>query len=185
MFHSLPSPKEISGRRAGAAVAIGTPPHGPLGVQPRPLIVRCRNAESSTAIAQYDLVVLDVTQSSTDTGQGSAALGSPSNSKFANVKVSPAAKAAGTSGLYGIAQEAIVAGATGNILFSGISLCKAQSGTYTQGELVGLRDSSGAAATISRASVTQIIGMVISTSAASATQATVLLDGSVSFGTAS
>jgi len=159
--------------------------HGTLGVQPRSFIVRCRNAESSTAIAQYDLVVLDVTQSSTDPGQGSSAITAASNSKFANVKLSPAAKAAGTSGLYGIAQEAIAVGANGNVLFAGISLCKAQSGTYTQGELVGLRDSSGAAATISRASVTQVIGMVISTSAASATQATVLLDGSLSFGTAS
>ena len=157
--------------------------HGTLGVQPRPLIVRCRNAESSTAIAQYDLVVLDVTQSSTDPGQGSAAITAASNSKFANVKQSVAATGVTvkSSGLYGVAQEAIAVGATGNVLFAGTTLCKSVSGTYTQGEVVGLVASSGAAASIARVSVTQPIGMVISTSGASATQATILLDGNISY----
>jgi hypothetical protein len=157
--------------------------HGSLGLQPSPLIVRCRNSESSTAIAQYDLVVIDVTQSSTEPGQGSAAIGSASNSKFANVVRSVAAAGATvkSSGLYGVAQEAIPVGATGNVLFAGITLCKAVSGTYTQGEVVGLVASSGAAASVARVSVTQPIAMVVATSGASATQATIMLEGSISY----
>ena len=165
------------------SVLIDSPNNGVLGIQPNPVIVRCRNAESSTAIAQYDLVVLDVTQSSVDAGTGSAAVNAASNSKFANVKLSLAAVGATikSSGLYGVAQEAIAAGATGNILFAGVTLCKTVSGTYTQGEVVGLVASSGGAGAVARVSVTQPIGMALVTTGASSTQATILLDGRISY----
>ena len=165
------------------SILLNSPNQGTIGIQPRSVIVRCRNAESSTAIAQYDLVVLDVTQTSTDSGQGSAAVGSASNSKFSNVKLSLAAVGAtvDSSGIYGVAQEAIAAGGTGNILFAGVTLCKAVSGTYTQGEVVGLVASSGGAGAVARASVTQPIGMALTTTGASSTQATILLDGRISY----
>ena len=159
--------------------------NGVLGIQPRTVIVKCRNAEASTAIAKYDLVVLDVAQASIEPGLGDAAAGSASTSKFANVKVSPANRSATSSGIYGVAQEAIAAGATGSVMFAGITPCKTVSETYTQGQLVGLPSSSGTAASLVRLSVTQTIGTVVVTTSASATQATILLDGNVSYGAVS
>lgn len=157
---------------------------GPLGIEPRSMIVRCRNAEASTAIARGDLVRLDFSQSSIVTGQGDAAITAASNSKFANVLLGPTgnpATGSTTSSIYGIAQEAIAAGATGNIMFAGITTATVASGTYAAGERVGLPVSGGTAGRMTRAATTQPIATVL-VGGTSVTSITVLLQGEVSYG---
>lgn len=158
--------------------------NGVLGIQPRTLIVRCRNAEASNAIAIGDLVRLDFSQSSTEPGQGSAAVTSASNSKFANVLLGPTgnpATGSTTSSIYGIAQEAIAAGASGNIMFAGVTTATVASGTYAAGERVGLPASGGTAGRMTRAATTQAIATVL-VGGTTVTSITVLLQGEVAYG---
>jgi hypothetical protein len=157
---------------------------GSLGIQPRTLIVRCRNAEASTALARGDLVRLDFSQSSTEPGQGDAAITSASNSKFANVVLGPTgnpATGSTTSSIYGIAQEAIAAGATGNIMFAGVTTASVASGTYAAGERVGIPVSGLTAGRMTRAATTQSIATVL-VGGTTVTSITVLLQGEVAYG---
>lgn len=154
---------------------------GTLGIHPRPVIVRCRNAEASTAIAKYDLVRLDFSQSSTEPGQGDAAVTAASNSKFANVVLGPTGRSATTTGIYGVAQEAIAAGAAGNIMLAGVTPVTCASATYAANQIVGIPASGLTAGRVTNASVTQNVATVL-VGGTTVTQITVLLEGGISFG---
>lgn len=156
---------------------------GSLGIEPRSLIVRCRNAEASTALARGDLVRLDFSQSSIITGQGDAALTSASNSKFANVVLSSVTASSSESSIYGVAQEAISAGATGNIMFAGITTVKSvATGTYAAGERVGLGTTTTTTkGLVHRLTVTQPVGTVLVGGATPST-ITILLQGELAYG---
>lgn len=155
--------------------------NGVLGVQPRALIVKCRNA-AGAAIAKYDLVRLDIAnQTSTEPGLGSSAVGSASNSQFANVIKGPTGKGATTSAIYGVAQEAIADGGIGSIMFSGVTPVTAASATYAAGNQVGIPASGLTAGTVTNASVTQPIG-VCAIGGTTVTQITIVLDGNISYG---
>jgi hypothetical protein len=155
--------------------------HGTLGIQPNPLILSCRNKDSS-AIAQWALVRLDFAQTSEEPGTGSSALGSASNSKWANVTLAPTTTAASSGGIYGVAQEAIAAGANGKVMFAGITQATSTSLTYAVGEAVGLTGSAITAGNVSNATVTTKIGIFVGTAGAS-TAPRILLNGVIAFGT--
>ena len=154
--------------------------NGTLGIQPRTLIVRCRNAESSTALARGNLVRLDFSQTSVEPGQGGAAVTAASDSKFANVILGPATPGTVNSTVFGIAQEAIAAGATGNIMFAGVTPATVASATYAAGQRVGLGTTSVTAGTMTNATTTMPIATVL-VGGASVTSITVLLEGAVSY----
>jgi hypothetical protein len=155
--------------------------HGMLGIQPNSLILSCRNKDSS-AIAQYALVRLDFAQTSEEPGTGSSAVGAASNSKWANVTLAPTTTAASSGGIYGVAQEAIAAGATGKVMFAGITQATSASLTYAVGEAVGLTGNAINAGNVSNATVTTKIGIFVGTAGAS-TAPRILLQGSLAFGT--
>ena len=155
--------------------------HGTLGIQPSPLILPCRNKESS-ALAQYALVRLDFAQTSEQPGSGDAALGSASTSKWANVALAPTTTAASSGGIYGVTQEAIPAGGVGKVMFAGITQATSTSLTYAVGEAVGLTGSAITAGNVSNATVTTKIGIFVGTAGAS-TAPRILLAGNISFGT--
>ena len=163
------------------SVLLSASNNGVLGIQPRTLILKCRNAAGG-AIAQYDLVRLDLSQASLEAGQGSAAVGSASNSIFANVVKGPTGKGTTTTGIYGVAQEAIADGASGPIMFVGTTPVKAASATYAAGNNVGIPASGLTAGTVTNATVTQAVAMCL-VGGTTVTQITVALDGNISFGT--
>jgi len=163
------------------SVLLQTPNHGVLGLQPSPLILSCRNKDSA-AIAQWALVRLDFAQTSEEPGTGTSAVGVASNSKWANVTVAPTTTAAASGGLYGVAQEAIAAGANGKVMFAGITQATSTSLTYAIGEAVGLTGSALTAGNVSNATVTTKIGIFVGTAGAS-TAPRILLTGNVAFGT--
>lgn len=154
--------------------------NGPIGVQPRSVIVRCI---AGASIAQYDLVVLDFSKASELPGTGTSTYPTASNSKFANVVKGPTGKGALTTGLYGVAQEAIASGAEGRIMFAGITPVNAASASYQAGNVVGIPASGLTAGTVTNATVTQAVGtVVLPTASTSTTLPTIILDGSISFG---
>jgi hypothetical protein len=154
-----------------------------LGVEPRRLIVRCRNSEASSTISRGALVRLDfaLASGSTESGQGTAAITAASNSVFANVVLGPTTGAATTSGFYGIAQESIAAGATGAVMLAGITTANVASATYAVGQRVGLSASAITAGTMTNATTTQTIAVVL-VGGTTVTSITVLLPGDLSFG---
>lgn len=152
---------------------------GTLGIHPRSIVVRVRNS-GADAIVAGDLIRFDFTQASAEPGQGDAAPSAASTSKFANVTRATAAAAANTlGGLYGVAMAPIGLGKIGDVLVCGVATVKAVSGTYTQGEVVGLPATGGTAGAVTRASVQLKIGTVLSTTGGSATSVQILLDGTV------
>lgn len=155
--------------------------NGVLGVQPRNVVVKCVNPSGGTAIKQYDLVYLDFSKASADAGTGSSTYPTLSNSKFANVIIGPTGRGQTTTGVYGVAQEAIAAGAEGKVLFAGTTLVTCASSTYAPGDVVGLPASGATAGTVTRLIVTQNIGVCL-VGGTTVTQITMLLDGGVSFG---
>lgn len=163
------------------SVILNSSNNGTLGAQPRSVILRCRNSEASSAIAKYDLVRLDFSQSSIEPGQGDAALTAGSNSKFANVVLGPTGRSNTTTGIYGVAQEAIAAGASGNIMFAGVTPVTCASATYAANQIVGIPASGLAAGRVTNASVTQNVATVL-VGGTTVTQITVLLEGGISFG---
>ena len=162
------------------SIVLGTPNNGVLGIQPQNIVVRCVNPSGGTAIKQYDLVYLDFSKASVDAGTGSSTYPTLSNSKFANVIIGPTAPSLTTTGLYGVAQQAIAAGTEGPVLFAGTTLVTCASATYTAGNVVGLAATT-TAGTVTRLIVTQPIGVCL-VGGASATQITMLLDGTISNG---
>jgi hypothetical protein len=162
------------------SVLLSASNNGVLGIHPRTLILKCRNA-SGGAIAQYDVVRLDLSQASLEPGQGSAAVGSASNSIFANVVKGPTTKGSATTGIYGVAQEAIADGAAGHIMFVGTTLVTATSKTYAVGNQVGFSASAITAGAITNDTVTQPIG--VCHTAGTVTQIRMTIDGNLSFGT--
>lgn len=163
------------------SVLFATPNQGVLGVQPYPVILSCRNKDSA-AIPQYTLVRLDFAQTSEEAGTGSSAVGVASNSKWANVTLAPTTTAASSGGIYGVAQEAIAAGANGKVMFAGITQAISSSLTYAIGEAVGLTGSAITAGNVSNATVTTKIGIFVGTAGAS-TAPRILLNGGTAFGT--
>jgi hypothetical protein len=155
--------------------------HGTLGIQPNTLILSCRNKDAS-AIAQYALVRLDFAQTSEQPGQGDAAVGSASTSKWANVTVAPTTTSASSGGIYGVAQEAIAVGGVGKVMFAGITQATSSSLTYAVGEAVGLTGSAITAGNVSNATVTTKVGIFVGTAGAT-TAPRILLNGAISFGT--
>lgn len=162
------------------SVLLNASNHGAIGIQPRTLILPCRNS-SGGSIAQYDLVRLDLSQASLEPGLGAAAAGAASTSVWANVVKGPTGKGATTSGIYGVAQEAIANGAVGKIMFVGTTRVTSASATYAAGNQVGIPASGLTAGTVTNASVTQPVGMCV-VGGTTVTQITVALDGNVSFG---
>lgn len=150
-----------------------------VGIQPRYLIVRCRNKEASTLNANI-LCLLDFAQASEEPGLGSSLPGTASNSKWANVALAATTTAATTSGLYGITQEAIAAGAEGLVMFAGFTNATSASLTYAVGNRIGLTGSAITAGNVSNATVTTPIG--IATTAATTTSPRILLFGQFAFG---
>ena len=163
------------------SVLLNAPNNGVLGIQPRPVILSCRNKDSA-AIPQYTLVRLDFAQTSEEAGTGSSAVGAASNSKWANVTLAPTTTAATSGGIYGVAQEAIAAGANGKVMFAGITQAISASLTYAPGEAVGLTGTAITAGAVSNATVTTKIGIFVGTAGAS-TAPRILLTGNVAFGT--
>lgn len=163
------------------SVIFTTPNNGVLGVQPYPVILSCRNKDSA-AIPQYSLVRLDFAQTSEEPGNGSSAVGVASNSKWANVTLGGTITSASSGGIYGVAQEAIAAGANGKVMFAGITQAISTSLTYAVGEAVGLTGSTIVAGAVSNATVTTKIGIFVGTAGAS-TAPRILLNGGTCFGT--
>jgi hypothetical protein len=163
------------------SVLLATPNNGVLGIQPYPVILSCRNKDSA-AIPQYTLVRLDFAQTSEDAGTGSSAVNVASNSKWANVTLAPTITAATSGGIYGVAQEAISAGANGKVMFAGITEAISTSLTYATGQAVGLTATAITAGAVSNATVTTKIGIFVGT-AATTTAPRILLTGGVCFGT--
>lgn len=149
-----------------------------VGIQPRYLIVRCR---ATAQIAAGLLCSLDLSQASEEPGLGSSLPGSATNSKWANVSLGGTVRAAGTSSLYGIAQETIASGAEGLVMFAGFTNATSASLTYAVGNQVGLSGSAITAGHITNASVTQPIG--IATTAGTTTAPRILLTAQFSYGT--
>ena len=163
------------------SVILNASNNGTLGVHPRTVVLRCRNAEASNAIAKYDLVRLDFSQTSIEPGQGDAAVTAASNSKFANVVLGPTGRSNTTTGIYGVAQEAIPAGSTGNIMFAGVTPVTCASATYAANQLVGIPASGLTAGRVTNASVAQNVATVL-VGGTTVTQITVLLEGGISIG---
>ncbi len=163
------------------SIILGTPNQGVLGIQPQTIIARCVNPSGGTAIKQYDLVYLDFSKASVNAGTGSSTYPTLSNSKFANVIIGPTGRGQTTTGVYGVAQQAIAAGAEGPVLFAGTTLVTCASSTYAAGDVVGLPASGATAGTVTRLIVTQPIGACI-VGGTAVTQITMLLEGGISFG---
>lgn len=149
---------------------------GTLGVQPATVDVPVRNAGTVDAIEIGDLVRFDMTQASSIPGQGSAANGSASNSKFANVVRDAAASISSAFGIYGVAIDRISVGKTGKVRVVGIATVKCASNNYTAGETIGI-SSSPVTATVTNSNVQIGLGTVL-TSATGATSVEVMFDGS-------
>jgi len=158
------------------SMIVSTFSQGTLGLQPRSVIVKARNAETSTTIATGDLVRFDLTQPSSSPGNGSALPTAASNSKFANVKVGPFI-GTDSGGIYGVAQEAILAGQIGYIMVVGITNVKCASLTYVAGEIVG---TSSSAATVTNSAPVINVGTVATSSDGAVTSVQIILDGSLS-----
>lgn len=151
-----------------------------LGIEPFTIVARCRNAEASTALARGDLVRLDLSQTSIEPGQGTAALTAASNSKFANVLLGPTGPGTTNSSIYGIAQEAITAGSTGLVMFAGVTPASVTSLTYVAGQRVGLGTTAVTAGRMTNATTTMPIAAVL-VGGTTVTSITVLLPGEVAY----
>jgi hypothetical protein len=149
---------------------------GTLGVQPATVDVPVRNAGAVDAIEIGDLVRFDMTQASSIPGQGSAANGSASNSKFANVVREAAASIATAFGIYGVALDRISVGKIGKVRVVGIATVKCAQSTYTAGETVGI-PAVPIAATVANSGVQIGLGTVL-TSGSNLTSVEVIFDGS-------
>ena len=148
---------------------------GTLGVHPASVEVTARNSETVETINVGDLVRFDTAQASSIPGQGTATNNSPSNSKFANVKRNILVLDE-AHGLYGVAQQTILPGKFGKILIVGVTRVNCVTGSYTDGQTIGVA-SIATPAQVSNASPVIGLGTVL-TPAINATSIEVMFDGS-------
>jgi hypothetical protein len=148
---------------------------GTLGVHPASVEVMARNSETVDIIEVGDLVRFDTAQASSIPGQGTAANGAPSNSKFANVKRN--ILVLGESfGIYGVAQQQILPGKTGKIMVVGVTRVNCVAGNYGAGQTVGV-PSSAVTAQVSNSAPVIGLGTVL-TPGTNVTSVEVMFDGS-------
>lgn len=131
-----------------------------LGIQPRYLIVRCRNGGASSITSNF-LCQLDFSKASEEPGLGSSLPGTASNSVWANVTLVATTAATGTGQLYGIAQETIAVGAEGLVMFAGFTNAVSASIGYTVGQKVGLSATAAGTAGHVVATPTNTVGIVV------------------------
>lgn len=150
---------------------------GTLGIQPTTVDVPARNAGTVDAIEVGDLVRFDTAQASVIPGQGTAANGSPSNSKFANVTRDAAASITTAYGIYGVAQERILPGATGKVRLVGVTRVNCQTQSYNAGETIGVA-SVPVTAQVTKSAVKIGLGTVL-TPGINVSSVEVMFDGSL------